>query len=87
MLNLAGIQITPLGSNCLLLLRTIFMCPEDTASSKISSKEIHVTLAFEVEAALVECALKIFTSTPAHVNTVSSHQDFIERKTTLCGIM
>ena len=87
MLILAGIQITPLGSNCLLLLRTIFMCPEDTASSKISSKEIHVTLAFEVEAALVECALKIFTSTPAHVNTVSSHKDLIERKTTLCGIM
>ena len=87
MLNLAGIQITPLGSNCLLLLRTIFMCPEDTASSKISSKEIHVTLAFEVEATLVECALKIFTSTPAHVSTVSSHQDFIERRTTLCGFI
>lgn len=63
------------------------MCPEHTASSKISSKERHVTLAFEVEAALVECALKIFTSTPAHVNTVSSHQDFIERKTSLCDFM
>ena len=38
--------------------------------SKISHNERPDTVAFEVEAALVECPLKILTSTPANFNTV-----------------
>ena len=46
--------------------------------SKISHNEIPDTAAFEVEATLLECTLKIFISTPSNFKTVFIHLEFVE---------
>ena len=55
--------------------------------SKISHNERPDKLAFQVEAAYVECLLKIFTSTPANFNIVFTHPEIIEETTSLYGLM
>ena len=44
-------------------------------------------VAFEVEATLVECPLKIFIPTPANFNTVFIHPVIIEETTSLYSLM
>ena len=55
--------------------------------SNISHDERPETVAFEVEAALVECPLKIFTSTPANFNTVFTHPGIVQETTCLYRLM
>ena len=62
-------------------------CIDQEPLSKISHNERPDTVAFEVEAALVECPLKIFSSTPANFNTVFTHPEIVEETTSLYGLM
>ena len=55
--------------------------------SKISHNERPDTVAFEVEAALEECLLRIFSSTVANFNTGFTHPDIVKEITSLYGIM
>ena len=56
-------------------------------ASRISFVEIPSMAAADVEAALVECALKILVSMPASRMTSFSHRAIVDEVTGWCGLM